>query len=141
MSSISSVSSTSSVANLMQMLKIVAPPAVSSLLTSKTMQAALAKASPTDIVQLSEQATQLQMADGLFGGPNTSSQTNPVDTTMASLFASIFSPSSSSADATSQMESANLAQQSVLAAVYTPSGYGASSNSTNPSGSVVNILA
>jgi hypothetical protein len=141
MSSISSVSSASSIANLMQMLKSVAPPAVSSLLASNNMQAALAKASPADIVQLSEQAMQLQMADSLFGVSNISSQTNPVDMTTASLFAPIFSPSSSSTDATSEMESANLAQQSVLAAVYTPSGYGVSSSSTSTSGSLVNMLA
>src|ERR1700722_7348212 len=108
MSSISSVSSTSSIANLMQMLKSVAPPAVSSLLASDNMQAALAKASPIDIVQLSEQAMQLQMADSLFGVSNISSQTNPVDTTMASLFAPIFSASSSITGALSQMESPSL---------------------------------
>jgi hypothetical protein len=123
------------------MLSIAGCPAVSSLLSSNNVQAALAKASPTDIVRLSEQAMQLQMAGGLFGVSDISSQTNPVDTTMASLFAPIFSPSSSSTDATSQMESANLAQQSLLAAVYTPSGYGASSSSTNASGSLVNMLA
>jgi hypothetical protein len=138
MRSISSVSTASSIANLMQMLKSAAPPAVSSLLGSNNVQAALAKASPTDVVQLSEQAMQLQMADGLFG---MSSQTNPVDATMASLFAPVVSPSSSSTDATSQMEDANLAQQSVLAAIYTPSGYGASPSSTSASGSLVNMLA
>ena len=138
MRSISSVSTESSLANLMQMLKSAAPPAVSSLLGSNNVQAALAKASPTDVVQLSEQAMQLQMADGLFG---MSSQTNPVDATMSSLFAPIVSPSSSSTDATLEMENANLAQQSVLAAIYAPSGYGASPSSTSTSGSLVNMLA
>jgi hypothetical protein len=129
MSSISSVSRTSNLVNLMQMLTNAAPPAVSSLLASKNVQAALAKASPTDIVQLSDQAMQLQMADGLFGGANTSSQTM----TMADLYA----PNA----ATSPMESSNLAQQSVLAAFYTPSGYAASSNSSSASGSLINLLA
>jgi hypothetical protein len=137
MSSISSVSSTSSLVNLMQMLTSAAPPAVASLLASKNVQAALAKASPTDIVQLSDQAMQLQMADGLFGGSSASSQTM----TMADLFASILSPPSSSAGALSQMESSNLAQQSVLAAVYTPSGYATGSNSSSASGSLINLLA
>jgi hypothetical protein len=138
MRSISSVSTASSIANLMQMLKSTAPPAVSSLLGSSKVQAALAKAPPADVVQLSEQAMQLQMADALFG---TSSQTNPEDATMASLFAPIVSPSSSSTDATSQMEDANLAQQSVLSAIYTASGYGASQSATSASGSLVNMLA
>lgn len=140
MSAISSVSSTSGLVNLMQMLTNGAPPAVSSLLASQSVQAALAKASPTDIVQLSDQAMQLQMADGLFGGSNTS-QTSPGPMTMADLFGSILSPPSSSADAVSQMESSNLAQQSVLAAVYTPSGYGASWDSSSASGSFINLLA
>src|ERR1039457_1831826 len=104
MSSISSVSSTSSLVNLMQMLTSAAPPAVSSLLASKNVQAALAKSSPTDIVQLSDQAMQLQMADGLVGGSSSSSQGG---LTMADLFASILSPPSSSTDALSQTESFN----------------------------------
>jgi hypothetical protein len=139
MSSISSVSSASGIANLMQMLASAAPPVVSSLLGSQNVQAALAKASPTDIVQLSEQAMQLQMADGLFGGANTSSQTASSGMTMADLFAPVLSPPSSSADA--QMESSNLAQQSVLAAAYTPSGYAASWNSSSASGSLINLFA
>jgi hypothetical protein len=144
MSAISSVSSTSGLVNLMQMLTNGAPPAVSSVLASQNVQAALAKASPTDIVQLSDQAMQLQMADGLFGGSNTSSQASLGPMTMVDLFASILSPPSSSADTVSQMESSNLAQQSVLAAVYTPSGYGASWDSSSASGSSgasINLLA
>ncbi len=121
----------------MQMLTSAAPPAVSSLLASKNVQAALAKAPPTDIVQLSDQAMQLQMADGFFGGSSASSATAPGGLTMADLFASILTPPSSSADALSQTESANLAQQSLLTAVYTPSGYAASSGA---SGSLVNLL-
>jgi hypothetical protein len=141
MSSISSVSSNSSLVNLMQMLTIAAPPAVSSLLASKNVQAALAKASPTDIVQLSDAAMQLQMADGLFGGSDPSSQMAPGGFTMANLFTSILSPPSSTTDPISQMESSNLAQQSVLAAVYAPSGYRASSDSSSASGSLINLLA
>jgi hypothetical protein len=141
MSSISSVSSTSGLVNLLQMLTSAAPPDVSSLLASKNVQAALAKASPTDIVQLSDEAMQLQMADGLFGGSNPSSQMVPGGFAMANLFASILSPPSSTTDPISQMESSNLAQQSVLAAVYTPSGYRASSDSSSASGSLINLLA
>jgi len=117
----------------MQMFSSIATPAVSSLLSSSQVQSALAKSSPQDIVQLSDQAMQLQMADGLFAGASTSSQATPGGLTMADLFAPVLSPSSSSADALSQMESSNLAQQSVLAAVYT--------NSSNASGSFINLLA
>jgi hypothetical protein len=55
-------------ADLMQIFSSAATPAVSSLLSSTTVQSALAKAPPADIVQLSEQAMQLQEVDGLFGG-------------------------------------------------------------------------
>jgi hypothetical protein len=138
MSPISSVSSTSGLVNLMQMLTSAAPPAVSSLIASKNVQAALAKSSPQDIVQLSDQAMQLQMADGLFGSSGTSSQGS---LTMADLFASILSPTSSSADVLSQTESANLAQQNVLSAVYNPSGNATSWDSSSASGSLINLLA
>jgi hypothetical protein len=64
------MSSTSTgITDLMQILTSAATPAFSSVLTSKTMQAALAKAPPADIAQLSQQAMQLQEADGLFGAP------------------------------------------------------------------------
>lgn len=138
MSPISSVSSTSGLVNLMQMLTSAAPPAVSSLIASKNVQAALAQSSPQDIVQLSDQAMQLQMADGLFGGSGTSSQGG---LTMADLFASILSPPSSSADALSQTETANLAQQNVLSAVYNPSGNATGWDSSSASGSLINLLA
>lgn len=62
------MSSTSTgIADLMQIFSSAATPAVSSVLSSSSVQAALAKAPPADIVQLSEQAMQLQEADGLFG--------------------------------------------------------------------------
>ena len=54
------------------------------------MQAALAKASPTDIAQLSEQAMQLQMADGLFPGrEHVVLRRPPSSMTMADLFAPV----------------------------------------------------
>jgi hypothetical protein len=131
MSSISSVSSNSSLNYLMQMLTSAAPPAVSSLLSSTNVQAALAKSSPTDIVQLSDQAMQLQMADGLFAGSSTTPQGS---LTMANLFASILPQPT-------QMESSNLQQESVLSNVYNPSGYATSADSSNASGSLINLLA
>ena len=82
---------------------------------------------------------QLQMADGLFGGSSTSSQSAP--TTMADLFASILTPPSFSTDPLSQTETANLAQQNVLSAVYNPSGNTTSWDSSSASGSLINLLA
>ncbi len=64
----STVSATG-ITDLMQLLATSAPSALSSLFSSSSMKAALGKESPADIVNLSEQAMQLQEADGLFGGP------------------------------------------------------------------------
>lgn len=49
------------------------------------MQAALQKASPSDIVQLSAEATQLEGLDALFGQPD-SSGTSSSDSLLSSLF-------------------------------------------------------
>jgi hypothetical protein len=139
MSAISSVSSTSGIASLMQMLVGVSPPLVSSLLSSQGMQAELAKASPSDIVQLSDQAMQLQMANGLFGSSDPSSETAGSTT---SLFGSFFSPSIASSDAMAQTETTNLEMQNMAGAAYDP-GYSAlgSSTSASASGSLINLLA
>jgi hypothetical protein len=77
----SSVSSTTSLTEVMQMFSSVATPALSSLLSSSTVQSALAKSSPADLVQLSDQAMLLQEAEGLFGAstptsPSTGSNVN-----------------------------------------------------------------
>jgi hypothetical protein len=64
----SSISSTGTgISDLMQIISSAATPALSSLLSSSTVQAALGKASPADLAQLSDQALQLQEVDGLFG--------------------------------------------------------------------------
>jgi hypothetical protein len=90
----SSVSSTSTgITDLMQMFSSVATPAVSSLLSSSTVQSALEKASPADIVQLSDQALQLQEVDGLFGdGAPSSAESSGM--AMQDLLTSIYSGSS-----------------------------------------------
>jgi hypothetical protein len=69
MSAVSSTNTSTGLADLMQMLSSSSTPAFSSLLSSSTVQAALAKAPAKDIVHLSEQAVQLQEVDGLFGAP------------------------------------------------------------------------
>ena len=63
-----SVSSTSSnLSNLLQTLN-AASPELSSMLSTPQMQSALAKASPGDLVQLSDQALELQQVSSMFGG-------------------------------------------------------------------------
>jgi hypothetical protein len=100
------MSTSTGISDLMQILSQAATPAVSSLLSSTEMQSALAKASPADLVQLSEQAMQLQETDGLFPS------TNP---TQAQQFGSpIAMP-----DATQAMNP-GLEMQNVLMSIYSP---------------------
>jgi len=57
---------------LTQLLSSSGSPLVSSGLSSSQIQSVLQDASPSDIVQLSDQAMQLQSVDLLFGNPDTS---------------------------------------------------------------------
>jgi hypothetical protein len=77
------------VADLLQILSNAGSPSLSSALSSSPVQAALQSASPADIVQLSIQATQLQVANDLFA---------PADPTQTDGLFSALSPSSSDAD-------------------------------------------
>ncbi len=132
------VASTSTgIANWMQIFSGAATPAASSLLSSSAVQAQLAKASPADIVHLSDQALQLQEVDGLFGtsDPSQTANTGP---TMANMMTSLFAPLVPNAGATSQNESPGLAMQNLLTSIYSPTG---SAGSLNTSGSIVNLLA
>ena len=87
----SSVSPTSTgISDLMQIFSAAATPAVSSLLSSSKVQSALAKAPPADIVQLSDQAMQLQEVDGLFGG-STASTSEGSGLAMQNLLTSLYS--------------------------------------------------
>jgi hypothetical protein len=87
----STVSSTSAgIADMMQIFSSVATPAVSSLLSSSQVQTALGKAPAADIVQLSDQAMQLQEVDGLFAGA-AASATESSGMAMQDLLTSIYS--------------------------------------------------
>jgi hypothetical protein len=89
----SSVSATStSISDLMKTFTNAATPALSSLLSSSQVQSALAKSSPDDIVQLSEQAMHLQEVDGLFDSAPTLTQTAGM--AMQNLLTSIYTGSS-----------------------------------------------
>ena len=109
---------------MMQLLASSEPPAISSLLASSNMQTALAKASPADVIQLSDQAMQLQQVDGLFG--NTAQSTPALYTQWGSATAAPTTPLTTDPTLT------------MLANFYTPSG---SAASTTASGSLINLLA
>src|SRR5260370_25648399 len=89
-----SISSTSSnLSNLLQALGAESP-ALASLLSTSKMQSALEKASPGDLVQLSDQAMKLQQVGLLFGSTD-GTQSNAFNPAPASLF-SILGPANSS---------------------------------------------
>jgi hypothetical protein len=75
---------------LMQIVSNAATPAISSLLSSSKVQSALAKAPPADLVELSDQASQLQEVDGLFGGAAETAQATSPGMEMQNLLTSIY---------------------------------------------------
>jgi hypothetical protein len=91
-----SVNSTSSnLSNLLQTLSTESPE-LSSILTTPQMQSALEKAPPGDLVQLSDQAMQLQQIGVLFGltdGTQPTGVTSSVDSILSALSPSIASSS------------------------------------------------
>jgi hypothetical protein len=64
-------------ASLIQLLASAGSPLRAAGQSASQIQSELQNASPTDIVQLSEQALQLQVADGLFGSPDSSATDGP----------------------------------------------------------------
>jgi hypothetical protein len=58
------------IADLLQILSNSGSSALSSTLSSPTLQSALQHSSPSDLVQLSNQALKLQVANDLFGSPD-----------------------------------------------------------------------
>jgi hypothetical protein len=91
MSTISTGSTSTGITDLMQLFSSAATPALSSLLSSTQVQTGLGKASPADIVQLSDQAMQLQEVDGLFGGSTAPSNTQSSGMAMQDLLTSVYS--------------------------------------------------
>ena len=83
-----SVNSSSNLSNLLQTLQAESPQ-LSSFLAAPNVQAALEKASPGDLVQLSDQALQLQQVGLLFGSPDgTPSSPSPADSLSSVLLSS-----------------------------------------------------
>ena len=84
------------IANLLQSFTKSGNSVLSSELTSPTVEAALEKAPPTEIAQLSSQSSQLSEMDALFGNPTTSA----APSSLSSLF-----PSTSNSDSSSLLQS------------------------------------
>lgn len=82
MSSVASVNP--AVSNLIQTLSGGGSTPLSSALSSQAVQTALEKASPADIVALSNQALQLEQVNGLFGNSGTSE--TPAQQELSALF-------------------------------------------------------
>jgi hypothetical protein len=121
-----SVASTNAgLADLMQNLTSASSPLASEL-SSPAMQAALESAPPGDIVQLSNEALQLQEVGTLFGDPSQTNSAIDPNSILAALYPSSF-PSTTSASTT--------AESSLLSAASA-----ASANSTS-SATLANDLA
>jgi len=104
-----SVASTNAgLTDLLQTLSSENSPLVSTI-SSPSVEAALEKAPASDIVQLSDEALQLQVTDSLFGGSTTSSTSG---TTPSSLFSELESiDSSANTGSSSSTSGASLTDQ------------------------------
>ena len=111
MSTVSATNTTTAVSDLMQAFSASAPPAIASLLSSTKVESALDKASPADLVQLSDQAMQMQEVNGLFGS------------------------AASTSESEAESESPGMMMQNLLKGIYAPTGASATS------GSNVNLTA
>ncbi|HTS77460.1 MAG TPA: hypothetical protein VMG40_14710 [Bryobacteraceae bacterium] len=104
----SSVGSTSSVlSSLLQTLSTDSP-VLSSALSSPNVQSALEKASPADIVQLSDAAVQLQEANLLFGSADQSGSAETASDSILQTLASSADPAASTEESQQAQEIASL---------------------------------
>jgi hypothetical protein len=104
----SSTSTSQGIYNLLQVFSSAATPAISSLLSSSTVQSALAKAPASDIVQLSDQATKLQEVDDLFGSSNATTATENSNMAMQNLLTSLYTPTGSAATSSTSGSTVNV---------------------------------
>jgi hypothetical protein len=103
------------VADLLQVLSRAGSPSLSSALSSPSVQSALQNASPADLVQLSDQALKLQVANDLFGSPDPSqtsglfsdSSSSSSSATLDNLLTSLYSSSPGSTAAGTPTSTAN----------------------------------
>jgi hypothetical protein len=132
------------VASLLQTLSNVSP-----ALSSPAVQSALENASPQDVVQLSEAATQLESVDAMFGVPSSSSTASPLNLEAlltgsagaataspdAASNALSSSPAVSTASSPDQLANYQTALQAqVTQGLFDPGGTG------TPSGSLSNVI-
>jgi hypothetical protein len=132
------------IASLLQTLSNVSP-----ALSSPAVQSALENASPADVVQLSEAATQLESVDAMFGVPANGSSSAPLnleDLLSGSTGAATASPEtasnallSSSAVSTASPSDQLANYQTALQAQVTQGLFGAGGTST-PSNSLFNVV-
>jgi hypothetical protein len=85
----------SGMADLIQLLSSSGSPLLSSGLSSSQIQSTLQNASPSDIVQLSDEALQLQVTEGLFAASSSPSSGATLSSTLSTLTAA---PDSTASD-------------------------------------------
>lgn len=134
----STVASTNaSMASLMQIFSNFGSPQVSSTLGSAAVQKALKNASPTDIVQISKAALQLQQSNAIFGVSDKSS-TDPIAALISSAMGATSESASTAASATSSVAEQFAAAQMALQAQQTAALFGDSIGSST--GSLINVF-
>jgi hypothetical protein len=117
MSTVTAVNS--GVADLLQIFSNAGSPSLASALSSSGVQSALQGASPADIVQLSDQALQLQVANDLFASADPSqtgglfSAASPSSSSLAleNLLTNLYSPPSTASPAIPAAPAPSLADQ------------------------------
>ena len=128
MSSVSSVNP--GVADLFNWLSSTGSTAVTSELSSPSVQSALESSSPGDLVQLSRQALQLQQAASLFGDSDTAqASATPESQLLQALTSSISGSTGSTGSAGSESTSSAAATSSAFALEQASQLFGTSSNS------------
>jgi hypothetical protein len=123
-------------ADALQLLSNSASPTVSSLLSSPSVQAALQNAPTADLVELSDQALQAQVVDGLFGGSDGSQTSTDPSTTLSGILSELNPPASTTSTAAST-PSASLASQ---LAIYQDQQQGQDTQALLGSGSNVDLV-
>jgi len=138
-----STSSSNGLADLMQTLSNENSPLLSTL-SSPNIQSALETAPASDIVEISEQAMQLQATDALFGISDTSS-TSPDDSLFSALADTSSTTSSSASDSTlstgSSLADQLAAYQSNMQVQDTQALFGNPSTTTTNSNSAFDVFA
>jgi len=126
------------VADLFNWLSSTQPAPVTSALSSPAVRSALRNSSPADLVQLSQQALQLQQAGSFFGGPDSAATSATPESlllqALTSAIAGSMTPGSESASTGSE-SSSTAAATSALALEQAYQLFGTDSSPGNGSGS------